>query len=556
MRHLLFIYLFVCSALASNASETDSLFNRLNEKLKQSMQYVEKKKQTIYVTQKKQELAQSPSELFQINYELANLYLGFQYDSAYVYSRKCIEIANTLQQKEWKQKAAIHYANVLSSAGLFLEAKESLDSIGDVAPELSFLYYSAYERLYANLCDYHGANSGFVSSYSQLLKQAYQAAFRSLQPNDPLYYLYSFRNFESLGQWDQALRMAEKYAELTEEGSQPHAAALGCMAEAYGYLGQEEKRKKYLILSAISDIQSATKENMSMLQLSILLFNEGDVDNARRYIKVALEDANFYNARFRNLQISKTLPIIEQAYEQAASAYKSKLLFCMACITLLCLFLAFIAMKLRGKTTKLTLLQAQLTTRNEELTHLTGEQKKLVMLLSTLNKEVESRNKELSLLTDKYREANHVKEEYIGHFLQLCSLYISKLNDYRKTINRKLIAGQYQELITYTSSQKHIVTEKNELYKQFDTAFLRLYPTFVKQLNELLLPEEQFEQKNGEGLSYELRIAALLRLGISDSSQIADFLGYTPATVYTYRTKMRNRAKDRDHFESNILRIT
>lgn len=552
-RHILILFI-LCNVLQSNASSIDSLFYVLDETLNRGAQYVEKKQQTIEVAKKKKELARSPIEQYQTSYELANLYLGFQYDSAYVYSRWCMLIADTLKRVDLQQKAVIHYANVLSSAGLFMEAEKALDSIGNITPELSFLYHSSYERLYANLCDYHGT-SGFVDTYSRRLKQAYQAAFRSLQPNDPLYYLYSFRNFESCGQWDKALEMAKKYASLTDEGSQSHAAALGCIAEAYGQLHNTDKRKEYLILSAISDVISATKENVSMLQLAILLFNEGRVEQAHRYIKIALEDANFYNARFRNLQISRTLPIIEHAYQQAGATYRKTLWLCLVCITLLSLFLTFVALKLRGKTKRLTLLQAQLTEQNQDLKHLAEEQKKLVLLQSTLNGEIEHKIKELSLLTGKYKEANRAKEEYIGHFLQMCSIYISKLNDYRKTINRKLIAGQYQELVAFTASSKHILAEKNELYKQFDVAFLRLYPTFVKQLNELLLPEEQFEQKNGEGLSNELRITALLRLGITDTSQIADFLGYTSATVYTYRTKMRNRARNRDDFEADILRI-
>ena len=554
MKRLALLLFTLFGTLYASASEVDSLFHKLDETLAQSEYYVQKRQQRIDVIKKKKELTTLPEEQYQINYDLANLYLGFQYDSAYVYSLKCMEIAAMLPTEEPRQKAAIHYANVLSSAGLFLEAKEVLDRMNTLLPSLSYSYYSACERLYANLCDYHG-NSGFVPLYGARLKEACRVAFQSLSANDPLYYLYSFRDFEADSQWEKALDMAVKYATLTEGDSQPHAVALGCMADAYSHLGDKEKQKECLILSAISDIASATKENASMLQLSILLFHEGEVNRAHRYIKVALEDANFYNARFRNLQISKTLPIIEAAYQQTATAYKQKLLFCLACITLLCLFLVFIAMKLRRKTTRLTHLQQQLTLQNKELTHFTEEQKKLVLLQSALNKEIEDRNRELSQLTGKYKEANRAKEEYIGHFLQMCSIYISKLNDYRKTINRKLMAGQYQDLVVFTSSQKHILTERHELYRQFDIAFLHLYPGFVKQLNELLLPDEQIEFKNGEGLGNELRIFALLRLGVTDSSQIADFLGYTLPTIYTYRTKMRNRAKDRDNFESDILRI-
>lgn len=555
MKKTLLVLLMLCIELPTFAYQIDSLLHLLDRTMQQSAHYMEKKQQIIDVAKKKSELAQSPLEQFRNNYDIANLYLGFQYDSACVYSQKSLDIAHELQQKELLQKAMILRSDIMSSAGLFVEAKELLDSIGPLTPALSFSYYSSCERLYANLCDYH-ETSEFVLKYRNLLKHAYEEAFHALPQNTPLYYLYAYRICEINQEWDRALKMAEKYVSLTEEGTQPHAVALGCVAEVYKHLGDTEKREEYLIRSVISDVTSATKENSSMLQLSILLYNKGHVERAYRYIKAALEDANFYNARFRNLQVSKSLPIIENAYQQATAAYKRNLLLYIALIGILCLLLIGIIIKLRTKNKKINALRQQLTEQNQNLKHLAEEQKKLILLQSSLNKEIEHRNDELSIMTSKYKEVNHIKEEYLGHFLQMCSNYITKLNEYRKTINRKLIAGQYQELVSFTSSSKYILTEKDELYRQFDAAFLHLYPTFVRQLNELLLPGEQIELKSGESLSYELRICALLRLGITDSSKIAVFLGYTPSTVYTYRTKMRNRAKNRDNFEIDILKIS
>lgn len=555
MKKILLVLFMLCSILPTFAYQIDSLLQLLDHTMQQSAHYMEKRQQKIDVAKKKSGLAQSALEQFRNNYEMANLYLGFQYDSACVYSLKSLDMARRLQQNELQQKAMILHADILSSAGLFVEAKELLDSIGPLTPALTFSYYSSCERLYANLCDYHEA-SEFVVEYKNLLKHAYREAFHALSPDTPLYYLYAYRICEINQEWDKALEMAKKYVGLTEEGSQPHAVALGCMAEVYRHLGDAEKREEYLIRSVMSDISSATKENSSMLQLAILLYNKGHVERAYRYIKAALEDANYYNARFRNLQVSKSLPIIENAYQQATAAYKRTLLLYIALIGILCLLLVAIVIKLRTKNRKINALRQQLTEQNQHLKHLTEEQKKLILLQSSLNKEIECRNNELSVLTSKYKEVNHIKEEYLGHFLQMCSNYITKLNEYRKTINRKLIAGQYQELVSFTSSSKYILTEKDELYRQFDAAFLRLYPTFVRQLNELLLPDEQIELKSGESLSYELRICALLRLGVNDSSRIAVFLGYTPSTVYTYRTKMRNRAKNRDNFEIDILKIS
>lgn len=555
MKKILLVLFMLCSILPVFAHQIDSLLQLLDHTMQQSTHYIEKKQQKIDVAKKKLQLAQSPLEQFQNYYEIANLYLGFQYDSACVYSQKSLDIAHGLQQKELQQKAMILHADILSSAGLFVESKEILDSLERVPSTLSFPYYLSCERLYANLCDYH-ETSEFVVKYRNLLVHTYQEAFHAVLQNSPLHYLYAYRICEVNQEWDKALEMAEKYVGLTEEGSQPHAVALGCMAEVYKHLGNTEKREEYLIRSVMSDITSATKENSSMLQLAILQYDKGNVERAYRYIKAALDDANFYNARFRNLQVSKSLPIIENAYQQATATYKRNLLLYIALIGILCLSLIGIVIKLRTKNRKINTLRQQLTEQNRNLKHLAEEQKKLILLQSSLNKEIECRNNELSIMTSKYKEVNHIKEEYLGHFLQMCSNYIGKLNEYRKTINRKLIAGQYQELVSFTSSSKYILTEKDELYRQFDAAFLRLYPTFVQQLNELLLPDEQIELKSGESLSYELRICALLRLGITDSSRIAVFLGYTPSTVYTYRTKMRNRAKNRDNFEIDILKIS
>lgn len=554
MKKILLLLIMLGDILPHYAAQTDYLLESLDHTIQKSSYYAEKKLQIINVAKKKLELVQSPDEQFRNYYEIAALYLGFQCDSACVYSSKTLTLADMLDSKEIKQKALILHANILSSAGLFVEAKEVLDSMGIVAPALSQSYHSSCERLYANLCDYH-QTSMYVGRYRGLLEDEYRQAFQSLQNDTPLYYLYAFRKHELNREWDRALEMALKYAGLTEEETQPHAVALACIAEVYERLGDTEKREEYLIRSVMSDIMSATKENSSMLQLAILLYHKGDVERAYRYIKVALEDANFYNARFRNLQVSRSLPILENAYRKATAAYRRNLMVYIAFISILCLSLIGIILKLRTKNRKINSLRQQLLEQNQNLAHLSGEQKKLILLQSALNKEIENRNHELSVMTARYKEVNHVKEEYLGYFLQMCSDYIRKLNDYRKTINRKLIAGQYQDLVSFTSSSKYILTEKEELYKQFDRAFQSLYPTFVQQLNELLLPEEQIELKAGESLNYELRICALLRLGITDSSKIAVFLGYTPSTVYTYRTKMRNRAKNRDNFETDILKI-
>jgi len=163
--------------------------------------------------------------------------------------------------------------------------------------------------------------------------------------------------------------------------------------------------------------------------------------------------------------------------------------------------------------------------------------------------------KKLSLARRNLKQANHIKEEYIGHFLNLCSIYMEKLDNFRRTVNRKITAGQTEELLKLTKSSQVAGMEQKEFYANFDNAFLQLYPDFVTEFNALLQPEEQIVLKPGELLNTELRIFAIIRLGIDDSSKIANFLHYSINTIYTYRNKVRNKAVNRDKFEEEMMKI-
>lgn len=533
------------------ANSTDSLIYVLQQTMKHNQHYMEAWQNNIDTKKRKLKLPVDAELEYRLNYEIANLYLGFQYDSAYVYGKRCLAIAHKTKEKELCRQAEILYADILSSAGLFVEAKEILDRM-EKAP--SFDYYTACERFYGNLCDYH-SGSRLEEEYRHSLQETYRKIFRLLDPSDTYYYLYAYRIYAQSRQWKKALEMAREYVKLTKPGTQRHAVAQSCMSEAYKQSGDENESRNCLIRSAISDIVSATKENRSLFELALLLYEENAVEQAYECMLFALEDANFYNTRLRNVQISRSFPLIENAYRKITTEYARKLSVTIISILLLCLTMAGIIIKLRKKEKRICTLQAELQEQNSHLKHLTDEQQKLISLQASLNKEIECRNKELLRLTDNYKKANRLKEEYLGHFLQLCATHISKLNDYRKLINRKLVAGQYKELVSFTSSSKSIITEKDALYKQFDEAFLKLYPNFADQLNELLQPEYQIKHVAGEGMSVEMRMCALLRLGIHNSSDLADFLGYTPSTLYTYRTKMRNRAIDRDNFESDVMNL-
>ena len=250
----------------------------------------------------------------------------------------------------------------------------------------------------------------------------------------------------------------------------------------------------------------------------------------------------FYNARLRSWQSADVLSLIDTTYqamiEKQNARLQQYLLLITALLVLLIIALGYIYQqmkKLGDARNHLQVANSQLNTLNQELRQMNG------CLTST--------NAELS-------ESNQIKEEYIARFIKLCSTYIDRLDAYRRMVNKKISSGQIAELLKITRSQDSLDEELEELYANFDTAFLHLFPDFVRKFNELLQDDEQIVLKKGELLNTELRIFALIRLGIDDSSQIAEFLRYSVNTIYNYRAKVKNKScVSRDDFEKLVEQI-
>lgn len=279
------------------------------------------------------------------------------------------------------------------------------------------------------------------------------------------------------------------------------------------------------MLAAIADTKLAVKENEALLTLAVNLYHEGDIDRAYNYIKVALDDAIFYNSRFKNTVIARIHPIIENTYLYKLEKQKQNLRFY---ILLTSLFVIALAITL----------------------FFTFKQTKIV---SRAKKNLNIMNEELILLNKNLDEANLIKEKYVGYFMNQCAIYINKLDEYRKNVNRKIKTGQVDEL--YKSSSRPFEKELEGLYANFDKAFLKLYPHFVEEFNSLLIPDEQYRLEKDQ-LNTELRIFALIRLGITDVRQIAVFLHYSVQTIYNYKSKVkRTSILDSNLFEEEVKKL-
>lgn len=542
---------------ASQTNRNDSLLRVLDKVILEKEVYVTQKENRIQKLKLELLNQQTTEQQYYITSKLIEEYTAYISDSAFTYIDHNKSLAAKTGKVELFVLNEITYSELLSSVGLFTEAKEILDSIDESTLNNDVMlikYYLAQELYYSCLYDYN-QNERFSIKLKDNIVHYYKKLYHLLPDNVPLHYLYKYRLEIVNKDYDKAIVSIQTYKKILPQDSRSQAISNYLLSEAYRMKGDIDEQQKYLILSAIEDIKSVTKENRAIFGLANILYSKGDIRRSYRYIQSAMTDANFYDARFRNVQITKILPIIEKAYEQQIDTQNIRLQYLSAGIAVFCIILLSVAIVIYKQSNKLKKTRYELLDLNSNLKTMSENQKELIKLQKQLNEELELKNKQIIQQSHKLSAANQVKDEYLKQFLQMCATYIKKLSEYQINVNRKIKTGQINDLLRTTSSTQFIINEKKELYQKFDQAFLHLYPDFISQLNLLLKEDERFPLTNGTILDNDLRILALIRLGIKESSQIASFLGFTSQTMYTYRTKLRDKAIDRDNFDENIMNI-
>ena len=329
------------------------------------------------------------------------------------------------------------------------------------------------------------------------------------------------------GRYDEAVK-ALKEASSKCDNIHDNALIDYTLAMSYLGMGDMENFKRHLILSAINDIKSGIREYTSLRMLATQLYNDGDVDRAYAYMTRCMDDAVACNSLWRIYEVQKSFPIINKAYHQKLARQRKIILCSFAFIILLTLFLAVAVVVIKKQKDKVSAARR---------------------LAQEANVRLKELNRELS-------ESSHIKEEYIAHYIDQCSLYIDKMDKYRKHLQKVAQKGGAKELFDEIRSKSFIDNELKDFYAHFDDSFLKLFPNFVDDFNSLLVPEQRIRLKPGEKLNTELRIFALVRLGISSSTKIASFLRYSVTTIYNYRVKLRNAAAgDRDKFDDDVMMI-
>lgn len=456
-------------------------------------------------------------------------YYTYRFDSAMHYAQQEEVIARQINDKKAVEKAKNHTAMLYAIGGYYSEGEKLLDSVkvDSSDPQTEYDHYFTAYWLYNYWSDYCRDNI-FSPKYNQL-KLEYLNKAISLYPypyGAEYEYLLGEQAFFSKKPLNQASRHYKKAVAMAKINTRIYASASYGLAGIYKLQGNERQYEQWLIRAAISDQVNPLKENLALQQLAMHLFNKDRsyAEKSTYYIYYSLEDAQFYNNRLRMLEISHRLPAIVSVYQQQVKAQRkvaTNLSIGLGVfVVLLIIGIAYI------------LRQAGILTKRGQ--------------------EIDRKNHELDLLNKRLRKTDETRSKYMRLFMDLCASYIDKMTNFRKLVARKVKAHQTDDLLHMASSSKLTDTEAAQFYTQFDKAFLELYPSFVEEFNALLRPECQLSLARDGSLTTELRIYALVRLGVSESVEIATLLFYSPQTIYNYRTAMRKRALHPDTFENDI----
>ena len=550
-RRLLLLTLLCVMAVSACAKDDGSqLYHQIDEAIARSSEYVARYE--IKIGEARRALAgeTTPEGKFQRSFRLYELYKPFVSDSAMYFLRQCIQLADGMGNRSASVRSRSLLAIRCANIGMYDEALNILDSIqpGGIDTLALGTYYEAYNNVYSEL-SYYTRLDEMHRMYDEKSRHYEQLMYEYLPSTSEACFLRRELKAQADGDLKASMRINDEWLKTVEVGSHPYA-----LVALYRYIEYKMQRDTvqmmhWLAESVLADIRNAAMDQGSMWELANELMLMGDIDRASHYISFTSDCANRYGSRQRNWQISPLLSHIAKEYKSQSERTTSQLRIAVTLISILALLLLGLLFFPHRRNQQLATARNALHETNGQLATLNKE-------LKSTNSQLAEKNSQFSVLNSQLSESNRVKEEYIGRFMSLCSQYIDKLDNYRKMVNKKMKNKELDELFRISKSTELKEKELEELYENFDTVFLHLFPNFIDDFNALLTPETQVCPKEENRLTTEIRIFALIRLGIEDSSKIAEFLHYSVNTIYNYRARIKNGAiGNREHFERTVKEL-
>jgi len=543
MRQLLSFVFFFFSVAVCEAQDIDSIYVELDKLIENPRIYIDRKERKIRFLQKALRESSSIEAKYEYAFKLYMEYRSYDDKKAKEILLTGLDIATQTGDINKKNLIYSYLADQNNLGGFHHEALEWLSKVDESALDrkTAETYYYACTQVYWELASY--------SSYSELkdkyriLSSEYGKKFLEVtDKNTDFYYQRELGRLLSENKTGEAIALCGKWEKESEKGSHEQAIMAYYLSECYKNQNNYEMHRYWLALSALYDCSNAVMDQASLWNLAQLLSKEGKTDRAQAYIEYSWECATKFGGHTRAWQVSPVITSINGIYREELSKTNRNLAFLLVVVSVMLFLLLFSFLFLYKRNKQLSAARNALAQTNDEL--------------EKLNEQLHESNEMANQMNRQLHDSNRVKEEYIARFLSLCSEYIDKMETYRLKVNRRLKANQYKELLHMTSSDALKENETKELFAHFDAVFLKLYPTFVESFNNLLQPEYHQELGENSELTTDMRMAALIRLGIDDSAHIAEFLRLSPNTVYNYRARMKSRASvDRNEFEEKIKEI-
>ena len=525
---VLFCLSFIPFSSHSQTKGNARLLEELDKTLRERQKNRDERSAVINELKDQYSKAKTDSVRIQRCKDIVYIYSYVQTDSALVYIKKQKQAAKQMKNHRQIIEADILRAHIYIMKGMYVSAKESLDAIKEqeLSKELLLLLNNEYRTYYYTLANYTTVPEVKRKYYEKTMIYR-QYVLSNSNPSFIDYDYITINKYIEKKEYENAIRYNKECLRKTTDYRKKGRLQYS-LYTIYKILKETDLQETYLISACISDQKGGVREYIALRELAAFLHKRGDVDRAYTYVLHALQDAIMSKARLRAIEVSELLPVIEKAYKQQKEKETRTTITYLSAVSILALLL-------------LTLFFFIL---------------KQLKILKEARLELKDANEQLQQSNKMLQEVVQVKEEYLAQYLNQCSLYIDKLDIYRRQLAKLAMTSKLEELFHAIKSDSFIEKEIKDFYKQFDTTFLKLYPDFVQSFNALLQEEAQITPKKGSLLTTELRIFALIRLGIEDSKQIASFLRYSILTVYNYRSKIRKHARgDKQEFEKALMQI-
>lgn len=538
MRQYWMISILCLQAMMGSASDVRHLYAKLDSLIAHYQETTAEKESRIRnLKDGVKTMSLTDNQTYDLNLRLYDEYVAFRFDSAFYYVEKNVERFRHTDDHDRFAASAIRMAHILSVTGLFDRARRLMDEIDpeQLGDEQRVAYYNQQSEL--NL--YRSEMAQYTPYFNDYIQKAqyYRQLIIQTAPKDSYDYIFSLATYTcETGNPDKAIQMMEDYLPKLDVSTRDYSIVTSTLAYFYQCKGDRERQEFYLLLSAISDEQGAIRENNSLRTLAEILMARGENDIAYRYLYQSITEARFYGSRLRMMQVGRMAPQIMNLYDKERAQTQRNTYIYLGIISFISLILfgimAYTLVLLRKK-------------------------KAASRQIEAMNKALTAHNEQIQAVNSQMKEANRIKDEYIGRFLELSSNLIKQGEERSKQLNRLARDRKLEELYAELKSSQTINSGIRMFHQNFDEAFLNIYPAFISEVNKLLTPDNAFFISEGDSkrLTTELRILALIRLGISDNQEIADILRSSITTIYTYRSKLKSRSVNKDTFEDDVRKI-